>query len=61
LESVDRTFSLRMTVRMCRQVTVVHRTQLTGECLIDDGHPGLIMQPLAKINDPLAHYAMDPG
>ncbi len=42
-----------------RQLAIVHCAQLAAERLLGDGHPELIMQPLAQINDPPAHDAMD--
>ena len=56
---LDRALGLRMMARAGREFAIAHGAQFPAERLLGDRDPELLVQPLAKIDDPPAHDAMD--
>ncbi len=48
-----------MMVWTCGQLAELHRTQFPTEGLLGDRHLERVVEPLAQIDNPPAHYAMD--
>ena len=56
---LDRAFGLRMMARPRRELAVAHFAQLAAHRLLGDADAKLLEHPLAKIDDPPTHDAMD--
>lgn len=50
---------LSMMVRSGRKLAMAHGPQFPAHGLLGDAEAELLVQPLAKIDDPSAHHAMD--
>ena len=48
-----------MMARSRRQPAKSHRAQFPAQCLLGDADPELLPEPLAEIDDPPAHHAVD--
>jgi hypothetical protein len=58
-ELVDRAVALRMMARPRRELAIAHGAQFAAHGRFGRGEAELVEQPLAKVDDPPAHDAMD--
>ena len=58
-KSLDGALGLRMMPRAGRELAIAHRAQLAAERLLGDADPELLAHPLAQIDQPPAHHAVD--
>ena len=58
---LDRALGLGVVARAGGELAVAHGAQLAAQRLLGDGHPELLPEPLAQVDEPPAHHAVDGG